>query len=454
MSENFHKGDLVELTVHGLAFGGRGVARTEGFVFFVEGALPGQRVEAKITRLKKRFGEAEATKCLEQGPHDIVAFCPHFGKCGGCSFQNLDYAEQLKWKRQFVVDSLSRLGGEEEPRVLETQASPETQEFRNKMEFAFTGGGSGSPLRLGLHKRGSDTSIVNVEHCGLQSKFAMEAVKATREFCAESGIPSYSPITGEGLWRFLVVREGKNTGQTMLHLITAPGPGQAVARALGGFLQERFPELTSFVHSSRKAKSALAFGERTQVALGEPEIEETVLGLNYRISPNSFFQTNTHAAELLYAKARDYAQLTGTETVWDLYCGSGGLSLVMAQKAKSVVGMEEVDSAVKDARINAEKNGLSNCRFLAGDVRKLLAEGTKKPDVVITDPPRRGMHADVVKAIMNAEPKKIVYVSCNPTTLSRDIQILSEKYALVEAQPVDLFPHSAHVECVALLELI
>lgn len=453
MSEKIESGQRLELAVDALAFGGRGVARAEGLVFFIDGALPGQRVEAKVTAVKKRFAEAEVVKVLEKGPHDIDAFCPHYGKCGGCDIQNMDYAAQLEWKRRFVLDSLSRIGGAAEPNILKTAGSPEKRYYRNKMEFAFTGGGNGSALSLGLHKRGSDESIVNVEHCALQSQFAMDVVTSARDFCRTSGVPAYNPRTRRGVWRFLIIREGKGTMQSMVHLITAPGSGASIARALGAHLTETFPALTTFVHSTRKAPSAIAFGEKVVAKTGPGYIEDVVLGQKYRISPDSFFQTNTFAAEVLYAKARDYAALTGSETVWDLYCGSGGLSLVMAPQAAKVVGIESVKSAVEDANVNASLNGIENCEFVAGDVRNLISDRKESPDVVITDPPRKGMHKDVVAAIIEAAPKRIVYVSCNPTTLARDVALLSEKYSLVETSPVDLFPHSAHVECVALLEL-
>jgi 23S rRNA (uracil1939-C5)-methyltransferase len=453
MSEKIHKDDMLECTVDALAFGGRGVARADGLVYFIDGALPGQRVKAKVTSVKKRFAEAEVVSLVESGPDDVAPFCPHYGKCGGCDVQDLSYPAQLEWKRRFVVDSLSRIGGAEAPQVAQTVPSPQEQYYRNKMEFAFVGGGSERNLSLGLHKRGSTDSIVNVEHCALQSPFAMDVVAAARDFCRESAVPAYNPVTRKGLWRFLVVREARGTGQCMVHCITAPGAGGGVVRALGAMLMERFPQLTTFVHSTRKATSAIAFGEEQAAVLGPGYIEETVLGLTYRISPDSFFQTNTAAAEVLYATARDFAGLTGGETVWDLYCGSGGISLVMAQQAGRVVGFENVASAVEDASANAERNGVQNCEFVAGDVRGRISRRKERPDVVVTDPPRKGMHKDVVQGILDAAPQRIVYVSCNPTTLARDIGILSERYALRQVCPVDLFPHSAHVECVALLEL-
>lgn len=449
MSEIFHKGGEVTLAIDKLAFGGKGLARKDGFVFFVEGGLPGQTVLARIDKPGKRFAEASVVKVLEETEHAVQPFCKHFGKCGGCQFQNLDYAQQLRWKTEFVRDALVRIGGQETPTVQPCVASPSTTGFRNKMEFAFAG--AGERIDLGLHRRAS-SRIVNIEHCGLQSDTCSAIVREARDFCRSLPLPAYEPRTGKGLWRFLVVRQAGNTGEIMVQLITAPNPDGGAVRSLGAHLQELFPAITVFAHSTRKTRSAVAQGERLVYATDPGYIVDRLNGIDYRVSPHSFFQTNTGGAELLYGAATEMAGLTGEETVLDLYCGTGGLALAMAGSARHVVGVETIKEAVRDGRSNAEANGVDNCEFHAGDVAALLKDMQGGADVVVTDPPRAGMKAEAVAGIMRLTPDRIVYVSCNPTTLARDIKLMAEEYELVDVRPVDLFPHVGHVECVALLQ--
>lgn len=452
MSEFFHKGQSLELEVERMAFGGRGVARHEGFVVFVEGALPGQKVRATVTKAAKRFAEAEAAEVLTETPHWTQPFCLHFGKCGGCQFQNLDYTEQLKWKTEHVRDQLSRLARIEDPQVLPAVASPGRAGFRNKMEFAFSAGGTDAPaLNLGLHRRASER-IVNIEECPIAPPLFADIVRHAREFCRRTAIPSYDPRTRRGLWRFLVLREAPSTMQAMVQIITAPNHDGGAVRSLADDLMSRFPALTTAVHSTRKAKSSIAQGERQIFKLGPGYIEEVLGGIKHRISADTFFQTNTPAAELLYETAVEAAGLTGKEHVLDLYCGSGGLGLAMAGKAASVTGVESVAVAVEDAKANAQANNFGNCEFIADDVLQTVKTLEKKPDVVVTDPPRSGMHPEAVNALLELAPERIVYVSCNPATLARDVKELGKGYALKEARPFDLFPHSGHVECVVLLE--
>lgn len=450
MDELFRTGMELELDIEKMAFGGRGLARSGGAVVFVDGALPGQRVRARVTKAAKRFAEADCVEVLVRSPRQVEPFCRHHGKCGGCMFQDLDYAEQLRWKTEHVRDQLQRIGGVADPVVRAAEPSPETRGFRNKMEFDFAGGGE-SPLSLGLHRRGSD-SVVNVEECALVSAQLMDILREVRAFCRETGIPAWTPCTGKGLWRFLVLRESRADRRAMAQVITSPAADGGAVRSLADHLHERFPDLASVVHSIRKAKSSVAQGERIVFRTGDGTIEETVGGLRYRISADSFFQTNTAATGPLYAAAREACALTGAETVLDLYCGSGGLSLAVAGGAAAVLGVESTPAAVRDAEANAKLNGLDNCRFTAGDVLRALHDLKESPDVVITDPPRSGMHPGAVARILELAPARIVYVSCNPATLARDVRLLAPGYALAEARPFDLFPHGPHVECVAVLE--
>lgn len=450
MSENFHKGSEHELTIEKMAFGGKGLTRVDNFVLFVDGAIPGSTVLARVTKAKKRFAEAETVKVLDPGPHAATPFCLHFGKCGGCLFQDLDYTEQVRWKTEHVRETLSRIAGAEDVMVHDAVPSPGQRFYRNKMEFAFSGGGS--RIALGLHRRAS-TSIVNVERCELQSQLSMDVVRQAREFCRRVGVPAYDPRTRKGVWRYLVVREAHATQQALVNVITSNAPDGGAARALCEDLLERFPALTGAVHSVRTANSAVAQGQRQAAAFGKPHIEEHLLGVKFHISADAFFQTNTRAAELLYEAALDMAGLTGSEHVLDLYCGVGGLALCAAGRAASVLGVENHEPSVKDARANAELNGIENCEFVAGDTRSTLAELDHAPDVAFVDPPRSGMHPEAVTSLAALAPRRIVYVSCNPATLARDAGLFAENgYAVAEARPVDLFPHGPHIECAVRLE--
>lgn len=450
MSEKIHKDAELELAVDKMAFGGQGLARVDGFVVFVDGALPGSRVLAQVTKPGKRFAQARVIRVLDPGPHAVEPFCPHFGKCGGCLFQDLDYGEQLRCKTGQVADALARLGGARHCEVLPALPSPAVREFRNKMEFAFAG--TGERLALGLHRRAS-ASLVNVEHCSLQAEPCMDVVRHAREFCRRVGVPAYDERTRRGVWRFLVLRRSEATGQALAHVITGPGPDGGAARALCEELLATFPALAGAVHSVRANNAAVAQGERQVSAHGRPWIEERLLGLTFRVSPDAFFQTNTPGAEALYGAALELAGLTGAEAVLDLYCGVGGLALAAAGRAARVTGIEIHAPAVEDARGNATRNGIGNCTFLAGDAGALLAGLDHVPDVAFVDPPRAGMTPQAVAALAGLGPRRVVYVSCNPATLARDAALLAETgYALTRARPVDLFPHSPHIECAALLE--
>lgn len=471
-------GDLLELTVDGLAAGGRAVCRHEGRVVFVAGGLPGQRVRAKLTTVKRRFAEATLDAVLEPSPVQCTPFCAHFGDCGGCTWQDLPYAEQLRWKERFVVDALGRIGGLREANVLPILPSPAERGFRNKMEFAFSQDRDGQ-LHLGLRRRAS-RAVVDITECHLQTPLTVRIVEAVRELARESGLPGWDDGRHDGFWRFLVVREpelgrvasadtptaddtahgdGQNAQgrQCMLQCITGrhPGAAQAVSR-LAEALRARFPEVTGVVHSLRLDPEQVAYGERVLAVDGEAVLTERLGDNDLLLGPDSFFQTNTAAANLLYDEARRMAAAGPNDTVWDLYSGVGAIALHLARAAGAVRGFEITPEAVNDARANASRNNILNCSFVSGDVRASLrrerpGEGVS-PRIVVMDPPRAGLHEDVVEAVATHQPERIVYVSCNPATMARDVALFTARgYALQEARPVDLFPHSPHVECVALL---
>jgi 23S rRNA (uracil1939-C5)-methyltransferase len=465
-------GAEVDLCIEKLAFGGKALGRVGGFVVFVDHAVPGQKVRVRITRKKSRFAEAMVVQLLEQSPAYAPPFCPHFGLCGGCQWQDLHYEEQLHWKRIQVEESLQHLAGLKAGDILPTVASPDQRYYRNKMEFAFAPRpwrpseglvegtrAAGGVCALGLHVGAESDQIFNLEHCFLQSPGSTAIVAEVRRWCGQSGLVAYNRRTHRGFWRFLVLREGKRTAQTLVHLITTDQGDPAAVEALADHLVARFPVITSLVHSRSRTKAQVAQGESSRTLWGPGYIEEQLGDLRLRISPNSFLQTNTAAAEGLYNAISRLGEFTGEETVWDLYCGAGSIALSLASKVRRVVGFELVAAAVNDAYINSRLNGLENCRFLAGDLKDLIRETLRAgalhqglPDVVITDPPRAGMHPQVIQALRELSPRRIIAVSCNPATLARDLALLQDRYDILTIQPFDLFPHTAHIECVARLD--
>ncbi|MFA5111267.1 MAG: 23S rRNA (uracil(1939)-C(5))-methyltransferase RlmD [Desulfobaccales bacterium] len=463
------KGAELDLVIDKLAFGGKALGRVDGFVVFVDHALPGQRVKVRITRKKAQFAEARVVKLLAQSPAYTPPFCPHFGVCGGCQWQDLAYEEQLRWKRIHVQDCLKHLAELAPEDILPPVASPQQRYYRNKMEFTFAPRpwlASEDPARenpgracaLGLHVADASRGVFNLETCFLQSPQAPAIVTEVRRGCGASRLPAYNPRDHRGFWRFLVVREGKRTGQTLVHLITAGRDDAAAVDALAAQLKARLPFITTLVHSRSRHKAQVVAGESSRTLWGPGYIEEELGGLRLRVSAHSFLQTNTEAAEALYAAIGRLGEFTGQETVWDLYCGAGSIALALASRVRRVVGFELVQAAVDDAYVNCRLNGLDNCRFLAGDLKEVIRATQRGPhrepvpDVVVTDPPRSGLHPDVVNALKELAPRRLIYVSCNPATLARDLALLQGRYAILTVQPFDLFPHTAHIECLVHLE--
>ena len=459
------KGEHRVLDVESLAVGGDGVARMGGRVVFVDRGLPGQRVLAEITQVKKRFARARVVEVSEESPHAVSAPCPHFGRCGGCLWQNLDYAEQLRWKQRFVAESLERIGGLGHVAVAETVASPRTLGFRNKMEFAFAPGrAKGEGLRLGLYQRGSN-HVLNVERCMLLSEAAMDILAEARSFCRASKAPAWSKEYRSGFWRHLVLREAAHDGSCLAHVITAPDPGkESLVDGLARHLLERFPHVACVVHSTRRSAVAVAHGQNLEsVYAGEGtdadrgcRLRERVGGLTFSLSADAFFQTNTLAAEQLYAVIRNMARQAAGEgdrlgLVWDAYCGAGGIALTLAPLADKVLGWDMDAAAVDDAAANAQANDLGNCAFVSGDAKEVLAAEAGRPDLLVLDPPRSGLHPDMADLILEKAPKAVISVSCDPATQARDLANLAQAYDVTAVTPVDLFPHSPHVESVALL---
>jgi 23S rRNA (uracil1939-C5)-methyltransferase len=432
-------GEELELSVESLAQGGRGVARRDdGFVVFVAGGLPGDRVRARVSRSKRGYAEAAAVELIEPSAERIPDVCRHDGEsCPGAPWQGLAYERQLEHKAAQVDEALRRLGGLDrfalEPIV--PAASP--WRYRNKLEYSF--GERDGEAVLGFHRRGSWSEVVDVDDCHLASEANNAARNAVRDWARARGLPVYDQSDERGVLRNLVVREGVRTGQIQTRLVTTPA---------------EFPRPPVDLHTVVEGPAGGTDGPTG--VLGEEHVEEELCGLRFRISHAAFFQTNTEMAERLYGIARDYAGLTGSERVYDLFCGIGTIALSLAASAGEVWGLESVPEAVADAERNAKRNGIANARFMTADARlgiRPLVEAAGKPDVVVVDPPRAGLSKKVVRRVIECEAPRIVYVSCNPTTLAPNAAQLAEAgYELRRVTPVDMFPQTPHVECVALLE--
>jgi 23S rRNA (uracil1939-C5)-methyltransferase len=449
------KGEELELDVESLAYGGNGVARLDGFVVFVRRGLPGDRVRARVTKVKRSHAEALAIEVLRPGPERVEAPCAHFPACGGCRFQDLAYEVQLEQKQLQVRDALQRLGGIPEPPLEQiVPCEPEIFHYRNKLEYSFTSTPSGPAL--GFHKAGRWDEVLEIERCWLTDELGNRIRDAVRDWAREEGLEPYSQVDGSGYLRHLVVRQGRNTEQALVQLVTAPGDKFET----GYFVDvlRRFPEVRS-VHWAVNDTPAEVTNLPTRLLWGEEWIEEELSGLRVRVRPNAFLQTNTAMAERLYALAREAAQLTGGETVWDLYCGIGTIGLSLARDALTVWGIEVSEESVACALENAEVNGVANAAFFAGNVGEVveeLLERSGPPEVVVVDPPRAGLAGKALRRLGRIGAPRLVYVSCNPTTLAGDVKALREDYGyeLLQVTPVDMFPHTPHVECVALLEQV
>jgi 23S rRNA (uracil1939-C5)-methyltransferase len=438
------RGDELELTVDTLAYGGAGVARLNGYVVFVQGGVPGDRVRAVVGKSKRAYAEARVLELLDPSSDRVPPRAAH----PGAPWQVLPYEQQLAVKTQQVDDALRRIGRlegyEHEPIV----PAIEQWRYRNKLEYSF-GTDPGGRLVCGFHAPGNGEEIVEVSDCVLASEAADAARERVVDWCRTQGLTAYDRRSGHGLLRNLVVREGRRTGQLQVRLVTSPGALDATALAVhagvDGFLWTRLESLGETTQ-----------GGETELVSGSDYVDEELSGMRLRISAQAFFQTNTEMAERLYAIAGEYAALQGFERVFDLYCGIGTIGLTLAPRAAELWGLEIVEEAVADAISNARLNEVDNARFFAGDVRlamrELVAEAGS-PDVTVVDPPRAGLSQKVVRRIIEAAPKRIVYVSCNPTTLAPNAaQMVEAGYRLVKVRPVDMFPQTPHIECVALLE--
>jgi len=442
--------DELELTIDSLAYGGNGVARLNGFVVFVRRGLPGDTVRARVTNVKRNHAEALAVEVVEAGAQRVDAPCAHYPACGGCRFQDRAYEAQAAAKAEQVADALRRIGRLDEPPLEPIVPAESVFHYRNKLEYSFTQTPEGPAL--GFHKAGRWDEVLDIRRCWLTTDLGNAIRDAVREWAQAARLEPYDQAEHTGFLRHLVVREGRNTSQALVQLVTAPGKldAESFVAAL-----RRFPEVRS-IHWAVNDRPAEVTNLPTELLFGEDWIEEELGGLRFRVRPGAFLQTNTAMAEQLYGLAREFAGLSGEENVFDLYCGIGTIGLTLARDALTVWGVEVSEESVACAIENADLNGISNAAFFAGEVGQAvedLRERAGDPDVVVVDPPRAGLSGKALRRIARLEPKRIVYVSCNPTTLAGNVKELGGEwgYRLERARPVDMFPHTPHVETVALL---
>lgn len=457
------KGLTVELAIDKMAYGGQGIGRMDGFVIFVRGTVPGDRISARIYRKKKGYAKASLVELLSPSPDRIVAPCPYRGHCGGCQWQHINYERQLQYKKEQIRECLEHIAGLKDVPLRNVTPSDKSFGYRNKMEFSFsdrqwflpheleqreTEGG----VALGLHVPGAYYKVIDIEACMLQQEGGNRILKEVKEYVKKSGIPVYGLKSHKGFWRYLTLRHSSALDEWMVNVVTSEERQEPV-RALADTLSSRVERIRTCVNNINGSRASTAIGEREIVLLGEGYIEDRIGPFTFHISANSFFQTNSLAAYRLYQKVADYAELKGNENILDLYSGTGTIPVLLANSVRSVTGMEISSSAVMDAQRNCKVNDINNCHFVAGDIKEKMSTVTNKPDILIIDPPRAGMHKDVLAQVLALSPKKIIYISCNPATLARDIVQMVRDYELREIQPFDMFPHTYHIEAVANLQI-
>ena len=458
------KGLQAEVEITDITFGGRGLVRLDGMAVFVDQTVPGDHVIIRIFRKKKNYAEARMIDLIQSSPFRIIAPCEYSGFCGGCKWQFINYEQQLLYKRQHVLDSLEHIGGIRDVTVQDIIPSKLIFGYRNKMEFSCSDRRWLLPheldrvdvdmgFALGLHVPGTFHKVIDTRECLLQPDLGNQLMDEVRTFIRSSDKPVYGLRSQIGFWRFLVLRHSVAHDQWMVNIVTAED-GRETVQPLADRLMDRYPKVVSIINNITSSKAGVAVGDVEHTLAGSDIIADKISGFEFEISANSFFQTNTRGAAPLFKIVEKYAGLNGTETVLDLYSGTGTIPILLSEHSKAVTGIEIIESAVADAEKNCRKNGISNCRFIMGDIRNCLSQITQRPDVLIIDPPRAGMHKDVVKQVLELGPGRMVYVSCNPATMARDLQLMQESYRLEEVQPVDMFPHTYHVEAVARLTKI
>ena len=460
---------LEKVTITDVAAEGKAVAKVNELVIFVPYVVPGDVVDLQVKRKKNHYAEAVAVKFHEKSPLRTEPFCSHFGVCGGCKWQCLPYEEQLKYKQKQVFDNLTRIGKVELPEFRPILGSEKTRFYRNKLEFTFSNKRwlteeevkqdvkYDQMNAVGFHIPGAFDKVLAIDKCWLQDDISNQIRNAVRDYAYAHNFPFFDLRTQEGLLRNIMIRTS-STGELMvvLQCKVTDDEGRRKMEEILQFMADSFPQITSLMYVINNKCNDTIGDLDVEVFKGNDHIFEEMEGLRFKVGPKSFYQTNSEQAYNLYKVAREFAGLTGNELVYDLYTGTGTIANFVARQARKVVGIEYVPEAIEDAKVNSALNGIDNTLFYAGDMKDILTNDFiaehGRPDVIITDPPRAGMHNDVIDVILAAEPKRIVYVSCNPATQARDLQLLDGKYKVTAVQPVDMFPHTHHVENVVQLE--
>ncbi|WP_194774287.1 23S rRNA (uracil(1939)-C(5))-methyltransferase RlmD [Pararhodonellum marinum] len=464
MSRKMKHKVIENLRIEKIATEGKSLGYHEGKVVFVANVAPGDLIDVRITKGRNSFMEGEAVRIIEYSENRTTPFCEHFGTCGGCKWQHLPYELQKDFKRQQVIDQFERIAKVDIPEVMPIIGSHKTQYYRNKLDFTFSNNrwltreeiDSGADFErnaLGFHIPKMFDKIVDINHCYLQGNHSNEIRNALRKFALDQGISFYDIRNQVGVLRNLIIRTS-STGEIMVIVQFGENDQEAIHLVMS-HINALFPDLTSLLYIINLKKNETISDQEVITFAGQDYIDEEMDGLKFRISAKSFYQTNSEQAYELYKVARDFADLQGNEVVYDLYTGTGTIANFISKSARQVIGIEYVPEAIADARLNASINGITNTLFYSGDMKDVLNDDFmlqhEAPDVIITDPPRAGMHEDVVNMLLRLDAPKIVYVSCNPATQARDTALLSEKYHVEKIQPVDMFPHTYHVENVILL---
>lgn len=467
------KDEILELEIKDLGFEGKGIARTNGdFVVFIDNSVPGDLVRAKIKKVKKNYAEAKLIEVLNRSEHRTIPQCEYFGVCNGCKMQNINYNYQLEVKRKNVLDSFERIGGFEDIEVPPAIGSENIYFYRNKLEFSFSnqrwlteadkGNSVNKDFALGFHMPGFIDKVIDIRNCRLQSEISNKILNLTGDFFKANKETIYSTKTHSGYLRYLIIRQSACTNDLMVILITYDEKPGLISQ-YAELLKKEMPEITTFINMISKSKAQVAQGDYFNVIFGEGFITERIGDYVFKITPSSFFQTNSRQAKSLFDTVVKLGKFSGTDNVLDLYCGTGAISLYISRYVKNVLGVEMSDEAIQMAMENAGLNKVTNCEFLSSDVKEYLFNlastvipaqaGIRKTyDTVILDPPRSGIHPKSAEYILQLEPEKIIYVSCNPSTQARDVKLLGEKYKITAMQPVDMFPHTFHIENVVRLD--
>ncbi len=461
---------LEKITILDIAAEGKAIAKVDDLVIFVPYVVPGDVVDLQIKRKKNKYAEAEAVKIHEYSPRRAVPFCQHYGVCGGCKWQVLPYEEQIRHKQKQVTDNLTRIGKIELPPISPILGSEETTFYRNKLEFTFSNKRwltmeeiqqnvtYDQMNAVGFHIPGAFDKVLDIEKCWLQDDISNRIRNAVRQYAYDHNYTFFNLRSQEGMLRNLIIRTS-TTGELMVILICKIVEEEQMQqfREILQFMADSFPEITSLLYIANNKANDTITDQEVLVFKGDDHIFEEMEGLRFKIGPKSFYQTNSRQAYNLYKITREFAGLTGDELVYDLYTGTGTIANFVARSARQVIGIEYVPEAIEDAKVNSQINDIHNTLFFAGDMKDILTDDFiseyGRPDVIITDPPRAGMHGDVVEVILKAHPQRIVYVSCNPATQARDLALLDSDYEVKAVQPVDMFPHTHHVENVVLLQL-